>query len=1046
MSMGIDNNNNNLANNNITSKEYKHIGSNAIKVPDMDFKINKNPQKGKFTLLNQLMSKYQITTFVANKIYELKDNEAECIEYINQVIPNTHDRYPDAYAQELFEIVHNFDVMNPDKNAFKKPVTEPVKEPVKEHIVEPVVEPTHTPVVEAVIEPEDVKQVEVTPEPVKQEENVDYESIPEASKKWLDERIAKYGLSKTTIYDKFIECEQQGRKIGYRKESEDAEKGMEDEEYYDSIHTDVNAFMIIENSKSTKAKKEHKEVIIEIPEYNFKFTIIHDKKYKIKIQDVEMWYTCKKSLFEFNQNFENEFTAFIIKYGNFEKAEAVKILTNFHMQIINDFHKDVLALSKNQDVKPQQSECKFLGMNVPADYIIEDGELKSVRYEMDQNDEFIEVKDYISKAFTIKSIGVIKDEGEFKNVSHVVLKFLNEDGKEEEISINENEILDQRTPSDKLQPLSIVGFERASFTKYYLKTKEINVISPANVTRRGGWKNNFTQYVTGNKTIGGDIEYNLIDNKSMDNIHIKGTMDQWIEGSYELLNDEIFAFMNYTGVANLIQKPLGLSNSQIICSNETSSGKTTGARLRNSGFGNPFHMTITANSSKLGNQNVIYKYDDAPVHLDEITKADIPMAREIVYLHSSGKPRTVAKTNGNVRDNKNDNFCNNMFITTEEIIFDETAKGGQLVRSIPILRKPARNPEAIRKFEKLICSKGEVAKNYGYCVEPLALKVMEMVKDGSLESRFLEIEKQLRDAAGANSNMINRLTEIYTSFALAGEIFNIVIVKHPENRGRIKALDPIAITTMMLQDYMELEPDKPEGERAMECFMSWYNANKLKFNEPQPIPYYDKESDTTEYRENKMAFYGYDTDPTVIQVFSSELKTVIEKAGFLHSSVLTKWKECEYIRVKGKKNVSQKKFAPQHKDVMGSEKFTCIEIFKDKVKHLIDDAVEEDSANKNSSIIADFYDDMMMLSEMISSISLPKMYDAYKLWCNSNKIIPLNILSFFIQFINTKKNIAYDQEDPLDMNTIFFVSIGLRYEYESVPKKLNLSLDEEISS
>lgn len=149
MSMGIDNNNNNLANNNIISKEYKHIGSNAIEVPDMDLKLNKNPKKGKFTLLNQITYEYKISSFVANKIYELKDNEAECIEYINQVIPNTHDKYPDTYAQDLFNIVHNFDVMNPDENVFKKQET-----PKKQEII-PAAEP-----VEPVEQPAPVEQTE----------------------------------------------------------------------------------------------------------------------------------------------------------------------------------------------------------------------------------------------------------------------------------------------------------------------------------------------------------------------------------------------------------------------------------------------------------------------------------------------------------------------------------------------------------------------------------------------------------------------------------------------------------------------------------------------------------------------------------------------------------------------------------------------------------------------------------------------------------------------------------------------------------------------
>lgn len=71
-----------------------------------------------------------------------------------------------------------------------------------------------------------------------------FDNIPEKSKEWLDKQAMNYEIPEEELYKKFIECEQELREIGLRKESEDSDDGLEDFEYYEFIETQVNAYII----------------------------------------------------------------------------------------------------------------------------------------------------------------------------------------------------------------------------------------------------------------------------------------------------------------------------------------------------------------------------------------------------------------------------------------------------------------------------------------------------------------------------------------------------------------------------------------------------------------------------------------------------------------------------------------------------------------------------------------------------------------------------------------------------------------------------------
>lgn len=622
------------------------------------------------------------------------------------------------------------------------------------------------------------------------------------------------------------------------------------------------------------------------------------------------------------------------------KIDIDKIIENDPNSIEEDDFLENLELV----LENMYAKNTYLGMTIPYPFIVENNGLfvKKLKGTGD-NEEFVQMR--VSRAFIIKSIGEIKDKGDFESIRYVELAWIDIDGNEKTMIIQENYILDSVLQRENLKQLSIVGTKRCEIIEYYCKLLENNDIDTLEITKIGGWKDTFTRYVTADNTYGTTKEYMLFENSSMENVHKNGTFDNWIEGTYELLNDEVFAFIAYTGVCALIQRPLGIPNFSVINFNDSSTGKTTGGKERSSMFGNPFHMMITSNASRLGIPNTIGLYNDVPTHIDEIKKEDIPLVRNLVYNISTGTQRIVATKFGGVKNNKHDTFTTNIIVTTEEAIFDASVKMGQNARIITIIKTPKSNPEGIKKFERMICNKNGNCNNYGHAVEPLVAKISDMIQDGSLFNRFSEIEKELRTFNESKSNMVNRLIEYYAAIALAGEIFNEAIVNHPENRGRIKALNPIEITKGMMQDYMEQEPDKSEGERAIEVIVDWYNGNKYKFNEPEQIAY--NVNGETEYRDQVIEFYGYDEGET-IDIFKYKVKEILTKAGFNPDTILGKWNDEGYTECKKGRNDKYKKLKKEHYEMLQNDpslqkligkgtSTQAVSIKKSMVKHLIED-------------------------------------------------------------------------------------------------------------
>ena len=190
---------------------------------------------GKESFTDQMKNKYGLVWKKSNDIYLALGDKLSCIEYIKLNIP-----YEDA--EKLYEIIHNFDPMNPCE--------------------------MFTPISSV----EDIPYVE----------NKDNEG-------WIQQEATEQNLQVHEVLKIFLE-----------EEARLNENMYDDDDFYEIVKDRVHYTIL--NNKGVFKKQEKSEVLIEIPEYNFTFTIKYDGNYKIFIPNYALPYTCKRTLLEINRS------------------------------------------------------------------------------------------------------------------------------------------------------------------------------------------------------------------------------------------------------------------------------------------------------------------------------------------------------------------------------------------------------------------------------------------------------------------------------------------------------------------------------------------------------------------------------------------------------------------------------------------------------------------------------------------------------------------------------------------------------------------------
>ncbi len=107
------------------------------------------------------------------------------------------------------------------------------------------------------------------------------------------------------------------------------------------------------------------------------------------------------------------------------------------------------------------------------------------------------------------------------------------------------------------------------------------------------------------------------------------------------------------------------------------------------------------------------------------------------------------------------------------------------------------------------------------------------------------------------------------------------------------------------------------------------------------------------------------------------------------------------------------------------------------------DPDEENQNTENNDIIGDFCKSRVTIGGIIEPVSLIDLYQLYTEYCKESSTSPMNLSQFFTAFISKNNNVAYDQTDANDMNSIIFQCVGVRDLNYSIPKKIHLSLTDD---
>jgi uncharacterized protein (DUF927 family) len=304
----------------------------------------------------------------------------------------------------------------------------------------------------------------------------------------------------------------------------------------------------------------------------------------------------------------------------------------------------------------------------------------------------------------------------------------------------------------------------AYFDKY-TQTHKKDLVSEC-AASKGGWKENFSVYVLGNKIIvdGKVKEILQLENPTSNHFGTKGDMDLWVKGAKVIASYPAVRFKMYSsGIPALLRL---LYISPFVLENCVKSGqlKSISNWLTASMWGDPIAQQAGGNSTPVGILNLISYCVDIPTFLDE-TSQNPELARKLVYSVGNLSSRIKGKTNGMSGIDILSAVSTVLLMTGENSIIEDNANGGEEVRVLRLREGVTKRlPDSeVGELERLI------RENYGH----IGIKfIQELFKlKDKIRSIYDAYREKLPDVEDISSNRVKRQYAVATT---AGYIFEII--------------------------------------------------------------------------------------------------------------------------------------------------------------------------------------------------------------------------------------------------------------------------------
>lgn len=316
-----------------------------------------------------------------------------------------------------------------------------------------------------------------------------------------------------------------------------------------------------------------------------------------------------------------------------------------------------------------------------------------------------------------------------------------------------------------------------SLNEYFFRLTTIYrpILPMETVASRSGWKDNYTQFVIGNKVVTSEGVFDIlqIDNDASEFYPLAGDVNVFAREVDPVLKYTPFRFKAYAALGCLLLRKIDIAN--YIFDQYCGSGrlKSFSNKLIAAFFGHPKKQQLDPKSTKLGIQKIAEACNDLPIFLDE-SSDNLAAIMELVYWFNNANTRV--KSNQNSGLEISENFCSGLFITGEDSIVTELSKGGHHARRVAethgVPSLPNGDPLFVSEEVKSRVKRA-MNNNYGHIG---ILFIQELLKEmPNIENLYAENFKQLPDTG--NNILAGRLKEYYTVILTAGHILERVFVQ-----------------------------------------------------------------------------------------------------------------------------------------------------------------------------------------------------------------------------------------------------------------------------
>lgn len=420
--------------------------------------------------------------------------------------------------------------------------------------------------------------------------------------------------------------------------------------------------------------------------------------------------------------------------------------------------------------------------------------------------------------------------------------------------------------------LNIVEKRANDLAEYFSRCIHVNGAryKPYLIADKNGWKQDNKLFIFGDRAYSIDNipqPVLMLDPLAKEALHVKGTLDSWVDGVKDIISYDLVRFKCYCACAALLLSILNLSSCIVDNSGESSTGKSFSSRLAASLFGNFLQLESNGNATQVGIEIKASSYCDLPLFLDETaTLANEQLLKKLIYMLGNGQGRLRGRKELTLSSLPT--WRTVALTTGEQPVTSYESFTGQHVRVISIR---GGLPTGIGEQVKVCYD--TISDNYGHIAELYIHKLF--VQKEKLRDDFTQLRKELSNT-GLNTG--DRVADHFAAFTLAGEILESIFIEIG-----LDARNPKEITEKYFEQCVTDRPIVSYSLRALTDAIDWMNANKKGF--------YDKYNNVPQGQK----VYGFIEDE-IIDWNPKVLKEVLRECKYSPERVLPEWYEMGLLR------------------------------------------------------------------------------------------------------------------------------------------------------